>query len=128
MYLIYINALKKNYKGEYTYEFLFSKTLEINYGDDWDVTPASSGEPTPPPIEYIQKVGLLKSEDIELDLAMESDYFSLFDSVENIVAMGWEKESPESETRLVFQFGEPFDSVKDKLYSRDKIIEIVKDK
>ena len=128
MVLTYINGLNKNYKGESIYEFLFSKSLEINFGEDWDVTPASSGNPTPPPIDEIITVAVLKTEDIELDLAINSDYFSMFDCVENIVALGWEKESPESEIRLVFHFGESFESVKDKIYSRDKIIEIIKDK
>lgn len=128
MVLTYINALNRNYKGEHTYEFLFSKNIEINFGEDWDVNPSSSGSPTPPPIEEITTVAVLKTTDIELDLATNSDYFSMFDCVENIVAMGWEKESPESETRLVFHFGETFESVKQKIYSRDKIIDIIKDK
>ena len=34
MVLTYINPLNKNYLGEYTYEFLFSKTIEINFGDE----------------------------------------------------------------------------------------------
>jgi hypothetical protein len=127
MVLTNINSLNRNYKGEYTYEFLFSKNVEINIGDDWDVNPASSGNPTPPPIEEIIGVAILKTTDIELDLANNSDYFTMFDAMENIVALGWEKESPESETRLVFHFGETFESVKEKIYSRDKIIEIVKE-
>ena len=122
MILTYINPLNRNYKGEYTYEFLFSKTNEINFGDDWDVNPASSGLLTPPPINEIAAVGILKTDDIELDLAIHSDYFSMYDCVENIIALGWERESPLDEVRLVFQFGESLESVKEKLYSRDKII------
>lgn len=127
MVLTYINPLNRNYKGEYTYEFLFSKTTEINFGDDWDVEPASSGNATPPPIDEISIVGVLKTNDIELELALNSDNFSLYDCVENIIAMGWEKESPENDVRLVFHFGESLESVKSKLYSRDKIITIVKE-
>jgi hypothetical protein len=124
MVLTYINPLNKNYKGEYTYEFLFSKTNEINFGDDWDVNPASSGTLTPPPIDDIEFVGILKTSDIELDLAISSDTFSMYDCVENVIALGWEKESPLDEIRLVFHFGETIESVKEKLYSRDKIIKI----
>ncbi len=124
MILTYINPLNKNYKGEFIYEFLFSKTNEINFGDDWDVNPASSGNLTPPPIEEIEIVGTLKTEDIELDLAINSDNFSMYDCVENILAIGWEKESPLNEIRLVFHFGESIDSVKEKLYSRDKILKL----
>ena len=127
MVLTYINPLNRNYKGEYIYEFLFSKNVEINFGEDWDTMPASSGTLTPPPISEIVGVAILQTEDIVLDLAIQSDNFSMFDCVENIVALGWEKESPEAETRMVFQFGETWDSVKKKVYSRDKIIEL-KDK
>lgn len=126
MILTYINPLNKNHMGEFLYEFIFSKDEKIDFGDDWDVTPASSGQPTPPPLNNIQMVGLLKSEEIELELAIYSDTFSLYDCAENILAMGWEKESPESEVRMVFSFGETFDSVKDKLYNRDLQLEIIK--
>jgi hypothetical protein len=126
MFLIYINPLNKNYKGEYIYEFLFSEEKEFDINEEWFTTPASSGIMTPPSMELVVKVGLLKTNDIELDLAMFSDYFSLTDSLENIVALGWEKESPDNEERLVFHFWESFDSVVQKLYSRDKIMEIEK--
>jgi hypothetical protein len=122
MVLIYINPLNKNYKGEHTYEFLFATSNEVNFGDDWDVNPASSGVLTPPPINEIKSVGILKTNDIELDLAIFSDHFSMYDCVENIIALGWEKESPNNEIRLVFHFGESVESVKEKLYSRDKIM------
>ncbi len=126
MVLTYINPLNKNYIGQYTYEFIFSKTNEINFGDDWDVSPAASGTLTPPPIDDIETVAILKTNDIELDLAIYSDNFSMYDCVENVIAMGWEKESPNNEVRLVFHFGESYESVKNKLYSRDKIIIMIK--
>jgi hypothetical protein len=126
MILTYINPLNKNYKGEFTYEFLFSKTNEINFGDDWDVTPASSGIVTPPPIDDIDMIGVLITDDIEFELVLNSDSFSMYDCVENIIALGWEKESVLDTTRLVFHFGESIESVKNKLYSRDKAIIINK--
>jgi hypothetical protein len=46
----------------------------------------------------------------------------MYDCVENVIALGWEKESPNDEIRLVFHFGESLESVKEKLYSRDKIM------
>jgi hypothetical protein len=126
MYLIYINPLNKNFKGQYTYEFIFAKRLDnIEYGDDWDVQPASSGSPTPPSVRQIESIGILKSDDIELTLVMDSDTFSMYDCVEGIIALGWESESPEIEDRLVFRYGEPIDSVKEKIYSRDKLLTII---
>jgi len=124
MVLTYVNALNKNYKGELIYEFLFSKNEEVNFGYDWEITPASSGQQTPPPVNEIIAISTLKTDEIELELATNSDTFSMYDCVEKIIALAWEKESPDNEVRLVFHFGETAQSVKDKLYSRDIIIEI----
>jgi hypothetical protein len=128
MVLTYINPLNKNYKGERTYEFIFSKNDVIDFGEDWDVNPASNGTITPPPITEIDKVGILKTDSLELDLAIHSEFFSMYDCVEGIIAIGWETESPDNETRLVFHFGESYEAVKEKLYSRDIIIEFLNDK
>ena len=126
MYLIYINPLNKKLKGQYTYEFILTKRLDnVEYGDDWDVQPASSGSPTPPNVKQIESIGILKSDDIELDLAMNSDTFSMYDCVEGIIALAWESESPEIDDRLVFRYGETIESVKEKIYSRDKLLTII---
>jgi hypothetical protein len=128
MVLVYINSLNKNYKGQETYEFLFAKNNEINFGDDWDIMPASSGVVTPPPVDEIDMVGVLITNEIELELANTSDNFSMYDCVENIVALAWEKETPMDDMiRLVFHFGENIESVKEKLYSRDKIMKFIKE-
>ena len=121
-YLVYINPLGKNYKGEFIYEFIFSDTTDIECGEEWDIQPASSGQPTPPPMSFIKKVEVLQSEDIELELAITSDTFAYTDAVEDILAMAWEKESPDDEKRLVFHYGDKVDSVIDKLYARDLIL------
>ena len=126
MFLVYINPLNKNYKGEFIYEFIFSKKQEIEFGDDWMTEPASAGDINPPETEYIHAVGILQNEDVELELAMHSDNFPLSAAVENIIALGWEKESPDTEKRLVFQYGDTFEVVKDRLYSRD--LELIMDK
>ena len=128
MILTYINPLNKNYKGEYTYEFLFSEDTDIDLGDDWDVQPASSGVVTPPPVNSIIGVGALKTEHLEFDLALSSDNFLMYDCLEKIIALGWEKETPENDERLVFHFGEESESVLSKLYARDINLEIKKTK
>lgn len=126
MVLTYINPLNRNYKGEFIYEFIFSKDEDIDYGDDWDVLPASTGNQTPPDLKEISLIGVLKSSEIELELALNSDTFAMYDCVEKIIAIGWEKESPDDEIRLVFHYGEALESIKDKLYSRDLIMEFIK--
>jgi hypothetical protein len=125
MFLTYINPLSRNYKGEYVYEFIFSDNIEIEYGQDWTASPASGGELTPPPLHEIKKVGLIETSAICLDLGIFSDMFSMEDCVENILALGWENETPDDMPRLVFHYGETFDSVKNKFYSRDIIMKII---
>jgi hypothetical protein len=128
-YLIYINGLGPNYKGDNIYEFIFSDTLEV-FGENWESKPAN-GYPSPPDIEYIKKVGTLINEEIEFDLVQNSDVFSLIDSMDGVLALGWEKENDEKDfsliKRLVFQFGESETSVKDKLYDRDIVLQFEKE-
>lgn len=127
-YLIYINGLGPNYKGDNIYEFIFSDTLEV-FGENWESKPAN-GYPLPPDMEYIKKVGTLINEDVVFDLVQNSDVFSLIDSMDGVLALGWEKENDEKDfsliTRLVFQFGETEESVKNKLYERDVVLQFEK--
>jgi len=126
--LIYINGMGPNYKGDNIYEFIFSDTLEV-WGENWESKPAN-GYPSPPDIEYIKKVGTLVNEDVNLELVQGSDVFSVIDSMDGVLALGWEKENDTVDfslvKRLVFQFGDTEDIVKDKLYERDIVLEFEK--
>ena len=62
-YLIYVNELGPNYKGENIYEFIFSDTLNDIWGESWESKP-SNGYPSPPNIDLIKKVGVLKNDTI----------------------------------------------------------------
>jgi len=125
--LIYINGLGPNYKGDNIYEFIFSDTLDV-FGEYWDSKPAN-GYPLPPDIEYIKKVGSLLNEDIVFDLIQNSDVFSVIDSMDGVISLGWENEDKDfsSIKRMVFQFGESENSVKDKLYERDIVLQFEKE-
>lgn len=119
MYLIYINELGKDYKGQRQYEFIFGKDKNV-IEDDWLIIP-SSGRSNPPEIEHIDLVGLLKNSDLDLDLVQNSDYFGVIDAVEGIIALGWEKFDLDAETlkpRVSFHFGETVESVAEKLKSK----------
>ena len=126
--LIYINGMGPNYKGDNIYEFIFSETLEV-WGDNWETKPAN-GYPTPPDVEYIKKVGVLTNGEINLDLVQDSDVFSMLDSMDGVLSVGWEKENNDIDfsviKRLVFKFGETEQEVKDKLYERDIVLEFEK--
>jgi len=128
-YLIYINGMGPNYKGDNIYEFIFSKTLDV-FGENWESKPAN-GYPLPPDVEYIDKVGTLINEEVSFDLVQNSDVFSVIDSMDGVLSLGWEKENDEKDfslvKRLVFQFGESEESVKNKLYERDIVLQFEKD-
>jgi len=120
MYLIYINELGKDYKGQKQYEFIFGKNIDIIV-DEWYTIP-SSGRSTPPEIINIDVVGLLKNSDIMLELVQDSDYFGVIDAVDGVLALGWEpfdNESDERLERLFFRYGETMDSVIEKLSTRN---------
>jgi hypothetical protein len=128
-YLIYVNELGPNYKGDNIYEFIFSDSSEDIWGENWDSKP-SNGYPLPPDLEHIKKVGVLKNDVITMSVIQNSDYFSMTDSIDDIVALCWENESEDvdftRQKRLVFKFGETEQSVKDKLYERDIVLEFEK--
>lgn len=128
-YLIYVNGLGPNYKGDNMYEFIFSDEIKNVWDDTWDAKP-SNGYPKPPSLEYVKKVGVLKNTSIEFDLIQNSDFFSFTDSMDDVIALAWEKENEDIDftntKRLVFRFGDTEKLVKDKLYERDVVLEFEK--
>lgn len=117
--LIFINPLGQSYDGQYLYEFMFSDSIEDVDGEDWDISPAS-GLPQPPS-EYAKLVKTLKTE-IKIDLIQNSDTFSLWDSVDGVIALGWEdvmvyEEYPDF--RLCFKYGETLESINKQLYQKE---------
>ena len=122
--LVFINGLGPNYKGDNMYEFIFSEEIEEVWGDGWESKP-SSGYPTPPELKHIKKVGVLRNTNIKLELVQNSDFFSMVDAVDDIIALAWETDETDNK-RLVFRFGDDEQSVKDKLYERDIVLEFEK--
>jgi hypothetical protein len=122
-YLVFINGLGPNYKGEMRYEFIFSNKLDIE-GEDWEHEPAST-YPKPPELNDIESVGVLSEGGIELELIQNSDYFSMRDAIDGVISLGWESDK-EIEDRLVFRFGEKEEDTKNKLYSKDLILNFEK--
>ena len=123
-YLTYINGLGPNYKGDNLYEFIFSDSLDV-WGESWESKP-SNGYPTPPELQYIKKVGVLRNTDVKLELIQNSDFFCMIDAIDDVVALAWETEESEGQKRLVFRFGSTEQEIKDKLYERDLILEFEK--
>ena len=68
----------------------------------------------------------VETDDVSLMCIQESDTFAVWDAIDGIVAMAWEDISEYDEypdDRLSFFFGDSVESVKDKLYAKDIIIE-----
>jgi hypothetical protein len=131
LFLIYINEVGKNYKGEYIYEFLFSDTIDGIDGEGWDSFPAVSGKPEPPQEHFIKRVGTMISNTLNLDLIQHSSVYALWDAVDNIVCLAWENISDYDtypDKRLAFMFGEPMQTTIDKLYEKDITLEFVESK
>jgi hypothetical protein len=122
--LVYVNGLGPNYKGDNLYEFIFSDTTDV-WGESWDSKPANQ-YPLPPDLKYITKVGVLRNTEIKLELIQNSDFFCMVDAIDDVVALAWETEESGNKKRLVFRFGETEQTIKDKLYERDLILEFEK--
>ncbi len=120
MVLIYVNEIGSDYKGQKQYEFIFSKSTDLDI-DEWFVIPASASQNTKSPdIQYVDLVGLLKNTDLELELIQNSDYFGVIDAVDGVISLAWEKFDFDNEDeRLTFKFGESVESVSKKLKQRN---------
>lgn len=128
-YLIYLNELGPNYKGDNIYEFIFSDSLEDVWGESWESNPAN-GYPQPPDLELISKVAVLKNDKLKFNVIQNSDFFSMIDCKDDIISLGWEIENEfvnySINKRLSFRFGESEEIVKNKLYERDIVLEFEK--
>ncbi len=120
MILIYVNEIGSDFKGQKQYEFIFSKSTEIDI-EEWFVIPASAvSQSKSPDIEYFDLVGLLKNTDLKLELIQNSDYFGVIDAVDGVISLAWEKFDFDNEDeRLTFKFGESVESVSKKLKQRN---------
>lgn len=127
--LVFVNELGPNFRGDNLYEFIFSSETEID-SEGWDSFPAG-GNPQPPHIDYISKVGVLKNDKIKLNVIQNSDFFSFYDAIDKVIALAWEDTDSDyyddTKTRLVFHYGDTEQEVMDKLYERDIILKIEKE-
>lgn len=125
LYLVYVEKLTEqpNAKGMFQYEFFFSETPEIVWGVDWNqqCPSACSREnmrPDPSTYHDVERIWTI----IPFGCIEDNSCFSCQDMVDGIIACAWEdiseyEEYPEP-YRLVFNFGEKYDSVESKLAQR----------
>lgn len=124
LYLLFVNEMGPNYKGNYIYEFVFGQNKEDADGEDWDL--CTKG--TAPDTNFIDKVGIVEETEIKFDVIQNNDFLTVNDAKDNIIALAWENfdeyedDDLIPEKRLVFHFGEMENIVVDKLYERDIIL------
>ena len=105
--LVYVNPIGKNSSDEYEYEFFFSETPDVVWGEDWNVqSPASCGDMRPESSTY-SEVKRLTTE-IPFFCAQQNTSFSMADMIDGIIACAFEDISfyddyPEP-YRIVFKF------------------------
>jgi|TARA_R110000803_G_scaffold2783_3_gene9609 hypothetical protein len=119
--LIYINKIGTNFKGEHMFEFLFSDRTDHDWEEDWyESSVITDMSVMTPPTSYIKSVGFLQTKELDLHLVQESGVFQVYNAVEGIIALGWEKWEEDEDIveeieRLVFKFGDHKAEVEAKL-------------
>lgn len=126
LYLIYVNKVGTNHKGEHIFEFLFSNSTNYDWDENWyeSSVVTDKNDLTPDP-SFIKLVGGLKTSEFDLELIQNSGVFQIYNAVEGIIALAWEKLQEDQdypEERLIFKFGETKESVEEKLYSIDLVL------
>ena len=125
-YLIYINPIGKNSNDLFEYEFFFSETPDIVWGEDWDNPCPAACENTLPDPETYSEVKILKT-NIPLSCIQNNVCFSLSNCIDGIVCLGYENISDYTEypepIRLVFKFAENYGSIIEKFELREIMFE-----
>ena len=123
MYLIYINRIGTTFKGEHIFEFLFSNSVEWDWDDTWyESSVMTDTRELSPDESIIKTVGTLKTDEFDLELVQEDGVRDIYNAVEGIIALGWEKLEEDEEIpekRRVFNFGDTKESVDEQLYEYD---------
>lgn len=132
MYLIYINRIGRTFKGENVFEFLFSDSTEWEWDESWyESSVITETRDLAPDETIIKLVGTLKTDELDLELVQEDGVRDIYNAVEGIIALGWEKLDEESDVpdkRRVFKFGDTKESVDDQLYEYDLVLKYKENK
>ena len=123
MYLIYINRIGTTFKGEHIFEFLFSDSIDWEWDDSWyESSVMTETRELSPDENIIKSVGTLKTNLFNMELVQEDGVRDIYNAVEGIIALGWEKLEEDEEIpekRRVFNFGDTKESVDEQLYEYD---------
>ena len=88
LHLVYINPIGKDSNNLYEYEFFFSETPDIVWGQDWNIACPAACENTLPDPETYSEVKTLKTE-IPLFCVQQNTCFSIQDCIDGIICLGY---------------------------------------
>ena len=132
MYLIYINRIGTTFKGEHIFEFLFSNSINWEWDDTWyESSVMTETRELAPDENIIKLVGTLKTNLFDMELVQEDGVRDIYNAVEGIIALGWEKLEEDEEIpekRRVFKFGDTKESVDEQLYEYDLVLKYKENK
>lgn len=105
------------------FEFLFSNSIEWEWDDSWyESSVITETRELAPDESIIKLVGSLKTNELDLELVQEDGVRDIYNAVEGIIALGWERLGEEDEIptkRRVFKFGDTKESIDEQLYEYD---------
>ena len=124
--LVYVAPIGKNNNDEYEYDFYFSSTPDIVWGQDWNVCcPSACGDIKPEETTYSNIIRVISP--IKFFCAQENSCFSMQDCIDGCIAICFqsldELETYPEPYRIVFSFGEKIENVREKLMSQDIILQ-----
>lgn len=129
LYLVYVEPVGLNSHDLFEYEFLFSETPDVVWGEDWAEQCPLACENMRPSGDMISVIKRLTTL-VPFGVAQRNTCFSMQDCIDGIVALAWEDMSEYDEypepLRLIFGFGEKFESVEDKLARRHQFFSVDK--
>ena len=132
MYLIYINRIGTTFKGEHIFEFLFSDSINWEWDDTWyESSVMTETRELAPDENIIKLVGTLKTNLFDMELVQEDGVRDIYNAVEGIIALGWEKLEEDEEIpekRRVFKFGDTKESIDEQLYEYDLVLKYKENK
>lgn len=120
--LVYIRLIGETSDTNFEYEFFFSKKPDNVWGVDWEYDIAGGLDCTTPEMSDIDEIIKVKTS-IPFITAQECMCYGMWHMVNNVICVAYEdisgyEEYPEP-FRLVFSFGEDYDSISDKFSQRE---------
>ena len=118
LHLVYINPIGKDSNNLYEYEFFFSETPDIVWGQDWNIACPAACENTLPDPETYSEVKTLKTE-IPLFCVQQNTCFSIQDCIDGIICLGYFQTD---KGVVKFDFSETIYNVNEKIENNNNFI------